>query len=425
MRKSIKITLVSTLGAAIGFVSSALASDYFILPNEGNDSNDGKTPQTAWKTLGKLSRTIKGGDRGLLKGGQEYSGLLGTVNSGTQTEPIIFTSYGQGMAKIIAVGESPAIGLKNNQFLQFENLEVTSPKGKGISLSPYGDGSGNNTFRNVRITGRTEEGFKGANRKDHDITFQDCTIEKTGRSAIDFKGDGPLILRGNYIQGNIDLSGVQQLTLEGNLFDTQSYKVPALGKGAYTAKNNIWLVDKLSDEIFYWGTTRKSHMGFFSASGSKGDQAITPTMRKNNPALEKIIQAKMNPSAASQPATPYTPKTVEIPLTPNTPQTNTPSQIVMPEQPNTAFKLIPSTNGTYILAPIQSTQSNALPDRIPLPASALPSKGINQAYQNLPENHPIRKYGSRWNGFSPLQHRGMRVNRFITPLRLDRSSCLS
>ena len=68
---------------------------YYVDPN-GNDSNDGKSPETAWKTLDKASSAkLKAGDVVLLKRGCEWRGQLKTQSG------VAYSAYGEGAKPII------------------------------------------------------------------------------------------------------------------------------------------------------------------------------------------------------------------------------------------------------------------------------------------------------------------------------------
>ncbi len=68
---------------------------YYVDPN-GNDSNDGKSPETAWQTLTKLNgASFKQGDVVLFKRGCEWRGQL-------QAKPgVAYSAYGEGAKPII------------------------------------------------------------------------------------------------------------------------------------------------------------------------------------------------------------------------------------------------------------------------------------------------------------------------------------
>ena len=77
---------------------------YYIDAQSGDDNNDGKTPQNAWKSLTKLNNiTIHPGNKLLFRAGQRWVGMLHIKNQGTAQNPIVIGSYGEGAAPEISV----------------------------------------------------------------------------------------------------------------------------------------------------------------------------------------------------------------------------------------------------------------------------------------------------------------------------------
>jgi hypothetical protein len=70
--------------------------------NDGDDNNDGLTPQTAWETISKVnSESFSPGDAVLFRRGDIWREMLMISSSGNQENPITFSYYGNG--------EQPAI----------------------------------------------------------------------------------------------------------------------------------------------------------------------------------------------------------------------------------------------------------------------------------------------------------------------------
>ncbi len=64
----------------------------YYVSNDGNDSNDGLTPETAWKTLNKVSNAkLKPGDGVFLRRGDIFRGTISVVY-----EDITYSAYGEG-----------------------------------------------------------------------------------------------------------------------------------------------------------------------------------------------------------------------------------------------------------------------------------------------------------------------------------------
>lgn len=73
------------------------AENYYV-SNSGNDSNDGKTPETAWKTINKVNNSqFSPGDQILFKRGDTWRGeSIELAWAGEASNPIVFGAYGSG-----------------------------------------------------------------------------------------------------------------------------------------------------------------------------------------------------------------------------------------------------------------------------------------------------------------------------------------
>ncbi len=101
----------------------------------GNDSNNGRSPDSPWRTLDKVNAfNFSPGDRILLRAGQVWNGQLLINNSGTNGNPIIVNRYGSGNKPILNGGglltnSAATVLLKNSEYLEINNLEITNTNG--------------------------------------------------------------------------------------------------------------------------------------------------------------------------------------------------------------------------------------------------------------------------------------------------------
>ncbi|WP_129366903.1 Ig-like domain-containing protein, partial [Lutibacter sp. HS1-25] len=96
--------------------TNIFATNYYISSSSGNDSNDGKSENSAWKTISKLNTIIKtlgAGDVVLFKSGDTFSGSISLTTAGSSGSPITFSSYGSGERPIIT-GFIPVTDWVNN-----------------------------------------------------------------------------------------------------------------------------------------------------------------------------------------------------------------------------------------------------------------------------------------------------------------------
>jgi len=79
---------------------------YYIDAVNGKDANDGKSPQTPWRSLAKVnSMKLNAGNKILFRTGQKWEGQLEIKDSGTADNPIEIGAYGEGTKPILtAVG---------------------------------------------------------------------------------------------------------------------------------------------------------------------------------------------------------------------------------------------------------------------------------------------------------------------------------
>ena len=116
------------VGAQVTQIDSNVEVRY--LANEGNDSNDGKTPSTAWRTISKLNRDLPGGAMALLRSGDVFYGTIevkGGLNERCRT---VISSYGEGPKPVISGTKNlrcdPAIWKTNAERYNYWCLDLTN-----------------------------------------------------------------------------------------------------------------------------------------------------------------------------------------------------------------------------------------------------------------------------------------------------------
>lgn len=100
---------------------SCYATRYY-LSNNGNDFNNGKSPDKSFKTLNRLnSQKLLPGDSVLFKSGDVFSGEIVVKCSGKKDKPIVYAAYGNGNAPVI----SGSIEINNWQPYQKNIMQAT------------------------------------------------------------------------------------------------------------------------------------------------------------------------------------------------------------------------------------------------------------------------------------------------------------
>lgn len=77
-------------------------ADTFYISNNGNDENNGTSPEKAWETFKNINgRKFGAGDKILLKRNDVFNGSLTIVARGTTDRPIVISAYGEGNLPLI------------------------------------------------------------------------------------------------------------------------------------------------------------------------------------------------------------------------------------------------------------------------------------------------------------------------------------
>jgi hypothetical protein len=161
----------------------ANATDYYV-STSGNDSNNGTSETTPWKSLSKVESvanagTIHADDRILFKCGDSFTGTLSissiwghSAKSGTASSPITMTSYGTGAKPVFLYPTTSNLAPESRILMYFvqvdywvvdglnftdlntSNNHVTGANlGVPLYLGSYGDGTCNHwLIKNVDIS---------------------------------------------------------------------------------------------------------------------------------------------------------------------------------------------------------------------------------------------------------------------------------
>ncbi|HTJ13207.1 MAG TPA: right-handed parallel beta-helix repeat-containing protein [Dinghuibacter sp.] len=136
---------------------------FYVSPT-GNDSHDGSSPSTAWKTIAKVNATpFQTGNMILFEGGQTFAGNLVVSSDG-----VVLKSYGNGLATIDA-GTGTGIYVYNKSNVTIDSLKVTGNwtgsaqsgnQGSGIEF--YTDQGGNAQLGSCTVDYCDVSGFQTA-----------------------------------------------------------------------------------------------------------------------------------------------------------------------------------------------------------------------------------------------------------------------
>ncbi len=114
----------------------AAGTAYYIDSVNGSDeTGDGLSPETAWRTVPEIEKiTLSPGDSILFRCGGEYScALYFSECIGTPDRPILISSYGEGKKPLLTTDEAAEVlRLFDCSYVTISDLEITAPNGGGV-----------------------------------------------------------------------------------------------------------------------------------------------------------------------------------------------------------------------------------------------------------------------------------------------------
>ncbi len=148
------ILAISILFGCIGLVSSAdsVGTTYYIDAIDGDDSNSGLSESDAIKTIAGLKFTeVNPGDKFLFRNGGTYdSGFTLYDWCGTEENPIVISSYGDGDAAVLYTNEATEVmTLIDCSYITISDISITAPNGGGIWINTENKESVGITIDNV------------------------------------------------------------------------------------------------------------------------------------------------------------------------------------------------------------------------------------------------------------------------------------
>lgn len=235
---TVKLTYKNVEKTAQFVVKLGSGVKYYVDATKGKDSNDGTSPEKAWKSIDRVNKeTFQPGDQILFKAGEEWTGALKPQGSGVEGAPIVIASYGEGAKPLFKPGKdwkishmniankvvsSPTVNniitFFNQEYWEVRDLELYDPtysqnaqtrifrRGINVSAEDAGD------LHYFKFDNLTIHGFRGPNDNDgkssggiimtvntnltdaskrvrtavHDISVTNCEMYDLGRSGINF-----------------------------------------------------------------------------------------------------------------------------------------------------------------------------------------------------------------------------------------------
>lgn len=123
--------LLLTVSSFLIFLQTSSSRNYYISPL-GADSNNGLTPNTAFKTIQIATNIVRGGDSVLVLDGY-YSGFdHRDKNSGTQGNPIVYFALGKKVWITSGFYRNNGINIENNDFVHIIGFKIHGMLKEGI-----------------------------------------------------------------------------------------------------------------------------------------------------------------------------------------------------------------------------------------------------------------------------------------------------
>lgn len=118
---------------------NATGAVYYVDSEGGDDANDGRSPERAWRSTDRVNaQTFEPGDAILLKRGGRWEGGLAPKGSGTAEEWITIGAYGEGARPYIDGLNRIGVSLTDQSYWVIQDLEVTNSgepeAGSGIDV---------------------------------------------------------------------------------------------------------------------------------------------------------------------------------------------------------------------------------------------------------------------------------------------------
>jgi hypothetical protein len=147
---------ISTTAICLMAVNLFAQAPYFVDGINGDNSNNGTSLATAWKTIQKAANSTPPNSTVMIKGGTYHENIVINV-SGTAGQPITFQNYAEEEVLIDGTGTSGStmLAMTNKNHLRFINLTIqnkTVNEAQGILVETTGANTSTNLyFENIRV----------------------------------------------------------------------------------------------------------------------------------------------------------------------------------------------------------------------------------------------------------------------------------
>lgn len=223
-----------------GFVQ---ATDYYVSPS-GNDSNNGTSPSTPWKTINRVNQStfsFQPGDRVLFQRGGTWRGEVILGSSGNASQPVTLGAYGTGDKPMIK-GSALATGwtqYQGNIWMANVASLVTQVYVNGERMTPARFPN-NGWLRNSNQMGPTQMHSNDLNQP-NGYWNGAMAVVRTSSSSFD------TLTIANYANGNLTFT-----TPVYYIMGTEPWGFYITGKLAVLDAPGEWYYDKAQKRLYLW-----------------------------------------------------------------------------------------------------------------------------------------------------------------------------
>src|SRR5688572_13432041 len=141
----IMLTILAAAFVMNSKIAQAVGTTYYIDCAAGNDSNNGTSTTTPWRTITKVNTTtFTAGDSILFKRATTCAGSLVFQSQGTSSARITIGAYGTGAQPAIdGTGHERAVKLVNPSYVTLQDLEIKNSRTWGVLATTNVDGVSN------------------------------------------------------------------------------------------------------------------------------------------------------------------------------------------------------------------------------------------------------------------------------------------
>jgi len=256
MKKLCFSLLALSLLFCLSFSCSAepITTSYYVNSETGDDSNDGLSPDTPWKTVVNLSELdLQAGDSVLFARGGSYECNCWTLTcSGTEEQPILISAYGDSTADrplLYTEQKTEVLRLFDCSYVTVSEFEITAHNGGGIWIDTR-----TQTSTGITLTGLEMHDMQNWNQLSRDDTYNGAAV---ARACVMVKG---LPARSRFAVNDLTITDCEMydvgngINLWGSLNDAQKPVIetdedydPIFNENAYI--ENVYFHDMTAEAL--------------------------------------------------------------------------------------------------------------------------------------------------------------------------------